>query len=50
LQTQLALEKQRGELEKDELIEQIADAHAAEAQLKELQIKRLAERNAILTR
>lgn len=50
LEAQLAFAQQRSDLEKDELIEHIAAAHAAEHQLKEVQIKRLAEKNAKLTR
>lgn len=40
----------KGEQEKDDLIDHIAQAHAAEAQYKEMQMKRLCERNAKLTR
>ena len=50
LQVQLSLTHKRAELEKDELIDHIAQAHAAEAQHKEMQMKRLNERNAKLTR
>lgn len=47
---QLALEKKRNEIEKEDLIDQIAEAHASESQLREMQLKRLAEKNAKLTR
>ena len=50
LQEQLSITMAKGEQEKDDLIDHIAQAHAAEAQYKEMQMKRLCERNAKLTR
>ena len=50
LQERLDHTEQRLENERYELIDQIAEVHQAEADLKALQLKRMSERNAKLTR
>jgi hypothetical protein len=50
LLNQLALEKEKHDVEKGELIDLIAEAHAAETHFKDALVKRMAEKNARLTR
>ena len=50
LLNQLALEKEKHDVEKGELIDLIAEAHAAETHFQDALVKRMAEKNARLTR